>query len=128
MDGKKLGGILLAVALIGGALYLKFRNRGAAADDTLVQMQALIATIDGYQADQAYLKPLTERAHRAAFDGSYDIGGRRRRASFDEDKYLDAFFKHMIQACNADNHRDLVPALQTLRDSLRSTESSKAEG
>ncbi len=97
---------------------IKFSNRGDDSAQVLSEAKELIAQLEVYKPNAEYLDKLTERAHRHVFDKAYDMGGRRRGATFDEDKYLTALLDYMMAQCRTDRENDIAVALQKMREEL----------
>jgi len=115
LDAKKLGGIGLTIVLIIAVVWWRMSNR--ADDSAFIKAEALkvVALMEGYEKDKVLLDQMAERAHTAAFDKAYEMGRRRRGTTFDEDKYLDAFFRSMAMQADMMSRPDLKVALANLR-------------
>jgi hypothetical protein len=112
---KVVGVVVVIVVLVG----LKFYNKGSDDKAVLADMKALIAQVASSADETTYLNGILEREHSKAFDAAYDMGGRRRSAKLDEDKYIDAIFKAMISQCENDKKKELAEKLRTAHQELR---------
>ncbi len=106
---RKAAGIVVVIILLTG---WRLHNRGSDDKQVLADMKALITELELSSEDTAYLNGIVDREHRLAFDGAYDMGSRRRGATFDEDKYVDAVFQAMIARCDKDKKKDLAGKLR----------------
>lgn len=116
MDGRWLvRGVILAAA-IGVAVYMKM---GARADDSKAiraDIMQVVATMPEYATHTKLLDAYAGLAHTRAFGEAYTVGGRRQRNQFNEDAYIERFFKSMIDSANGDGRQDLARPLMALRD------------
>jgi hypothetical protein len=106
---RKFAGILIAIIAIMG---LKFWRSGNDSKEVLAQAKELISEMPEYSENAAYLDKLAELHHPLAFNAAYDLGGRRRRASFNEKKYVHGLLTRMAESCRADGKKELQKALQ----------------
>jgi len=115
---KKVIGVVVVIAL---AVGLKFYNRGADDKQVLADMKEILSDLELSAEDSAYVNGILEAEHKRAFEAAYSMGGRRRAAKLDEDKYIDAVFEGMIARCNADRKAELADTLRGAHLILRST-------
>ena len=110
--GKKVLGIAVVVTAI---MIFKMKNMGE--EDSAIQeeMQAIVESLPCYDAHGEYLDTLFERHHGIAFQEAYEMGGRRRGATFDENAYIEKLFGRMIKNARDRSKRDLVECLQEAR-------------
>lgn len=106
---RKVIGIGVAIVVIVG---LKFYNRGADDKAVLDDMKQVIAQVSSSPEETTYLNRILEKEHQRAFDAAYDMGGRRRSATLDEDKYLNTVFTAMISQCERDKKKPLANKLR----------------
>jgi hypothetical protein len=118
---RKIIGIGVVIVLLVG---LKFYHKGEDDKAVLADMKSIVAELGASPADTAYLNKILDREHQRAFDAAYDIGGRRRAAKLDEDKYIQAIFKAMISQCNKDKKKQLADKLRLAQTVLTSSEDS----
>ncbi len=116
---KKVIGVVVVIVLVVG---LKFYNRGSDDKQVLADMKEILADLDLSEEDSAYVNGILEAEHKRAFDAAYSMGGRRRAAKLDEDKYIDAVFQGMIVRCNADRKAELADTLRAAHQLLRSAD------
>jgi len=116
---KRLG-IILVLAAVG--VGLKFARQGDDSKQVLSEMKEVFAEADFYQSDPEFMNDLLERHHLTAFNEAYDIGSRRRRATFDEDKYLDVLLTGMISECNQRDKREAAGALIAFKAAVQAEE------
>ncbi len=128
MDGKKIGGILVSVAVIGLIVVLRFRQRSEDSAEVRELAMSIISSMDEYEANQAILKTMGDRAHDIAFDAAYTMAGRRTRAKFDEDAYLDAFLRSMIDQASQMGRTELKQPLIDLHRQFRKVQQGDSEG
>ena len=118
MAKKVLIGVVVVVAL----LAFKFMNAGDASADVKEEMREIVKLLPCYEDNAEYLDQQFELRHQFAFDKAYDLGGRRRSASFDADKYLEELFGAMIKDARDRAKHELVKCLQEEREVLLSLE------
>lgn len=115
MDGRKLAVLALTIAAIGGVLYFKFKRRGEASDVVRAEVVEFIQNnLKGYEQNRSLIDGWVQTAHDRAFAAAYDMGGRRRGATFDEDAYTAAFFESLENQAKARNKKDLALAIREL--------------
>jgi hypothetical protein len=119
MEAKKLIGIVVIVLLIVGVTWLRMSRRADASAQVRADVEQMVKSIDNYAKYEKLLKTWTELAHRKAFDAAYDVGGRRRAASFDADKYIRAFFDDLIRSADQAKKADLVKSLKDLQSRMQ---------
>jgi hypothetical protein len=106
---RKFAGILIAIIAIIG---LKFWRSSNDSKEVLAQAKELISEMPEYPQNAAYLDKLVDLHHTLAFNAAYDMGGRRRRASFNEKKYVHGLLTRMAESCRTDGKSELWKALQ----------------
>jgi len=111
---KVVGFVVVLVVLVG----IKFFTRSGDKEEILADMKKLVVRIEGYDQHAEYLDKLLEREHNRVFDKAYDMGGRRRGASFDETKYLGEVLTGMAADCERTKRTDLANSLRQYRDTL----------
>lgn len=110
--------VAIFVVILGVVVFFKMRGRGQDSSEILSDMKLLVSTLDGYEANAAFLDQTLERCHRKAFDDSYEVGGRRRASTFDEDQYIQDILTRMVRMCNEEGKREVAAELAELRDGL----------
>ena len=110
------------LVLIGVVVFLKMRNQGDNSEQILSDMREIISSLEVYEANADYLDQKLETRHMKAFRDSYEMGGRRRGSTFDQDKYIQDLLTTMVKDCNRDNRRDVAAALVALREELLAQE------
>jgi hypothetical protein len=128
MDGRKIGGILVFIAVVGGFIGLKLSRRSDDSKEVRAEAMAMIAQMDLTTTDKKKVLEMADRAHDVAFNEAYSIGGRRTRTKFDEDRYLDAFFKNMVRQTEMYGRNDLKKAILALRSDIDSAPAEEKEG
>ena len=113
MDLKKVGGIVLVLAIAGGILYFKFGKKAEASDQVKKEIMAFLPRVKDYEKYKSKLTQWADEAHHKAFESAYDIGGRR-SATFDEDAYTAKFFDILENRAQMAGLRDLENNLRTL--------------
>lgn len=108
--GKKKGltkfiGIIIVVAIVVG---FKFYKKERFSENIKSQSIEIIQKIPGYDENKTYIDSIFESSFDKAFEGSYDIGGRRRGAKFDENKYITMLFDNLIGKAKLDGKEDLA--------------------
>lgn len=109
-------GIFIVIAAI--AVWARMGNRDEADAAIKEQMLTLVQELPCYDGEDGYVAGLFDTQHMFAFNQAYDMGGRRRAASFDEDVYFDVLLNGMIIKARDRNKPDVVECLQPLRDML----------
>ncbi len=121
-----IGGVVLALLIVGGLIGWRFYNKGESGNDILDQIKLVVAECPSYEKNKDYFDYITEKAHEEAFDRAYTMGGRRRAATFDEGKYLIEVFAVMIDLANADKATAVATELAVLRKEYVDTGGSGA--
>ena len=98
-------GIIVVIAVIVG---FKFYNKSKAGDDIRSQTIEIVQTMPGYDENQSYIDSIFEPCFETAFEASYDMGGRRRSARFDQDKYISTLFDNLRQRSEQDGKEELA--------------------
>jgi hypothetical protein len=112
---RNVVGFVLLIAVVVG---VKMWNRGDQSGDVRAEMMPHIQSMPEYAANAAYLDECFDRAHSHAFSESYSLGGRRRAAKLDYDKYMDVLFTRMAQECRTVHKGPLADALFKLKSQL----------
>jgi len=102
-----IGGFVVVVAIVLG---FKFYNKGQANAEVKSEAAKIVQSLPGYQRNQAYYDSLVEHAHPIAFEVAYSMGGRRRSAKFNDQKYLSVLIAEMIKKARSDGKTDVVNA------------------
>ncbi|HRX85131.1 MAG TPA: hypothetical protein P5572_08940 [Phycisphaerae bacterium] len=109
---KRLGVVVVLGVLLFG---LKLWHRGDDGKQILKEAKLMVLAMHLPAEEEAYLTTILEREHQKAFDAAYDMGRRRRAATFYEDKYLDAIFAAWIRECQADGKPELADKVAALQ-------------
>ena len=118
MDLRKIGGAVLTVILaIAVLIYVKGQRRTDFEDQARKASMTLLKEVDNYQANEKFYSVRAEAAHKMAFGSAFDMGARRKAATFDEDRYLSLFFERLIDMVRNEGRQDLAKDLIKLRDS-----------
>jgi len=108
-------GVLL---VIGGVLAVSRAKRDAKVEDHAQEVRVhaieLIQSQPWFEKRAKRIGPLIEMADRSAYTIAYSDGGRRRSASFDERKYVDAFFDPLVSAATNSGDKDFSFAVRDL--------------
>jgi hypothetical protein len=108
--------VFIGIVVIAAIFYLRTQRQGDDSSDIRQQMAEVLAAMPEYEADKQLIDEMADTAHSGAFTKAYSSG--RRRSTFDETEYLDAFFKSMIDQANFRNRRDLGGAIQVLQGEI----------
>lgn len=119
MDAKKILGFLVVVGVIIG---IKFYNRGDDSAQVLKDFKEIMAKSDGYDAHSDVLEPIIQRAHNSVFDSAYEMGGRRRGASFDDSKYVVGMLDYMLRDCRQRHKKEAAEWVLAIRKAIDSDE------
>lgn len=119
---RKVIGIVVVIVIVLG---LKFYNRSSDDKEVLADMKTLVTQIAPSPAESTYLTGIVDREHKRVFDAAYDMGGRRRAAKLDEDKYIDGMFKAMIEQCKKDKKKELAVTLYRAQQAILKEEPAK---
>jgi hypothetical protein len=90
------------------------QNRGSDSKAIKADAKRVVAKLPLYAPNAAYLDKLIDKHQSAAFDSAYDMGGRRRSATLDGDRYFETLFTRMSGSCYADKKKDLGDSLDAL--------------
>ena len=125
VDGKKILGFLVLVGVVVG---IKFYNRGDDSAKVLKDFKEIMEKTDGYIAHSDVLEPMIQRAHQFVFDEAYDMGGRRRGASFDEDKYVVGMLDYMLNDCRKRHKKEAAEWVLAVRKAVGGDEPAPESG
>lgn len=117
MGRGRLGGIAGTIVLIVIITTWRLHNRSADSEEVKAEAIKVLSLMEGFEENKELLLKMADRAHTIAFDQSYEMGRRFRRSQFDDDKYVDAFFRAMIREADIRNRQDLKKSLLALRAS-----------
>lgn len=106
---KKLFSIALVVALVVG---LKVFNKGRDGDTIRAEAYELMTSLPDYSAHASFFEEAFPRAHKAAFEEAYSMGGRRKGASLDESAYLSVLFSSLARQARAGGEPDLAASVE----------------
>ena len=98
-------GIIIVVAIIVG---FKFYNKSKAGDDIRRQTIEIVQAMPGYDENQSYINSIFEPCFETAFEASYDMGGRRKSAEFNQDKYITTLFDNLMTRSEQDGKEELA--------------------
>ncbi len=117
MDGRKLGGIALAIGVLGIVYYTRTQDRSDVSEGTHDAVMSWVVDMPSYEGHASELEQMAGQAHTRAFDMAYDIGrvgrrGRGQAASFDDEKYVEEFFFEMIKEADRRRWSDVVEDLK----------------
>ncbi|HKQ48418.1 MAG TPA: DUF4375 domain-containing protein [Phycisphaerae bacterium] len=115
MSGRTLTGIAVGLLVFGFVFWNRMRQRSDDSAKIRAEAMQILSTMEGFDDHKVALLPMADLAHTVAFDKAYTGGGRRRAAEFDEDQYLQAFFRSMVSQANQYNRQDLKKSLLALR-------------
>ncbi|MCK6483222.1 MAG: hypothetical protein HUU22_12350 [Phycisphaerae bacterium] len=118
MEGRKLGGIVLSLLIIGGLFYFKMQRRSDTSDEVRTLMVSLIERMPEYQSEGKVLTQMAGFAHTVAFGEAYTVGYKARRTKLEEQKYFEVFFRSMIEQARDRGKPNLIKPLSELRDSV----------
>ncbi|QDV92498.1 hypothetical protein RAS2_36190 [Phycisphaerae bacterium RAS2] len=127
MDTRKLGAILTTVVVIGLIFFLRFRQRSEDSNEAREQAMVIVSSLDEYESNKTLLDSMAKLAHSVAFDAAYTMGGRRTRATFDADAYLDAFLRSMIDQAAQMGRADLKKPLLALHQEFKKVQRGEDE-
>lgn len=115
MNIAKVGSVLLGLSVA----VLVFWHRSAAHDMVQAyaeQVEAAVVkaleTCDTGSKAHDFLEKNEPGAHQLAWDESYTPGQRRSDPRFDEKRYCNVYFEHLIQGARIANLRDLDQPLR----------------
>ncbi|MEX2169739.1 MAG: hypothetical protein WD851_10540 [Pirellulales bacterium] len=115
---KLLSCIVPIAVLIAAVLGWKFYNKNQASDAVREQAVVLVQAFPGYEENKAYYDSAFDELHDKAFDGAYNMGGRRTSSSFDEEQYLTFLIGLFHRKAIADDKNDIAKALASYRQTL----------
>ncbi len=127
---ERIGGVVVVLALTAWFVTQQSEEKGEASETVLADALEVVAQVEGYEANAAYIDDVVHRAHETAFNGAYASrrAGRRWRpsepASFKEDKYLKSLFLFMRQEIRKDiDNTGQVAGIETKRKILKTSRS-----
>lgn len=99
--------ILIAVS-IGIYTWRKSSQRSSADSETLGATMTMVAGLPSYGANKEFLDAAARLAHKAAFDRTFEAGGRRSAGRIDGEAYMQGVLISLVNRCRADNREDLA--------------------
>ena len=114
MEGK-IGGIVIAILIASGFVWMNYANKGSDRADLKEVAYEVLTTIEDYSQNESDYDFYFEMHHEQAFEDNYQMGGKRRSSSFNEDAYWAQLLTAMIETAQADNEPDIVAGLEDLR-------------
>ncbi len=119
MEGNKVKKVISSVAtvvvVVAVVVGLKFYNKHKTSGEVLAQAESVVQTVPGYEQDPAYHDALFEKAHDEAFSEAYSMGGRRTRARFDSERYLEVLLSTMRDMARADGRQEVAASIESRR-------------
>ncbi len=118
MDLKKIGGLLMTIAIAGVFMYMRMEKRQAANEAMEGMAKSLIPQVDGYEANRKWYDARTDVAIGQAItaSSSFQKVGRRRRNVLDESAFLPNFIDKLIAMAQNEGKPDVVKSLIALRN------------
>lgn len=114
MEGK-IGGIVVALLIAGGLVWMQYSNKGNDEQDLKDVAHEVLMTINDYDQYESDYVFYFDMHHDEAFEDNYQMGGKRRSATFDEDSYWNQILDAMIATAQADKETQVVAGLQNLK-------------
>jgi hypothetical protein len=118
MSGRTIGGLLALVIVVGLLVWNRMGARSEASAKIRADAMRILSTMEGFEQNKKILGPMADRAHGVAFAAAYKVAGRRTTPEFDEEKYLQAFFRSMMSQANDLNRQDLRKSLLVQRSAF----------
>jgi hypothetical protein len=112
---QKLARVGIAVLVVGGVIGLKFYNKGSAEAEIKTNMHAWVANSVGYADDPAYAETLFDQCHEPAFESCYSVGGRRRSARFEDERYIAQLTAAMAAQARKDGREKFATGLEAMK-------------
>ena len=101
-------GIVVVIAVVAG---YKNYNKSARSSEVRQSMETWIVAAPGYHENKDVFDELLKEAHKVAFKEAYDVGSRRRSATFDVDKYARVLFSTMQSKAEARGYSEIAKSL-----------------
>ncbi len=114
----KLGGIVVAIAIACGFVWMDYSKKGDNKEELREVAFEVFAVLPDYEANQSEYEYYFDMYHDDAFENHYRMGGKRRSASFDEEAYWIEMFGLMIDSAKADGEDDIAESLESLQDEM----------
>lgn len=116
---KVLGNVACVILVVGGVLGVKFFNMNQASAEAKTHAAKALESIPGYAQERDYYESLLDAHHDAAFKSAYDMGSRRRSASFDHSGYLKELHSLMLDQAQGER-RSVAHSLERHRQQFLS--------
>lgn len=116
MDGGKVLGFLVVAGLIGYVGYSRISNRSDVEQQAVAAALAAVKEVDDYDKHAKWIDLNAPMVARQAFNSHYNMGGRRRSATFDADGFVMDFFEQLINSARDQGKQEIVKVLIKLRD------------
>lgn len=117
MEGK-LGGIVVALLIVGGIFWFKFNNKDSAGQEVHHAAILLFETLPDYNDHADDYEAYLDNHHESLFDRHYRMGSRRTSSSFNEDAYWNDLFTAMVIDARSDGNEELANNLAGLHQRL----------
>ncbi|MGB0715143.1 MAG: hypothetical protein ACPGXK_04650 [Phycisphaerae bacterium] len=118
MARKVVGFVVVLVVVVG----LRLMQHSGDSSEVREQFREFVAELPSYETRSEYLDQILDMSHEVAFTEAYSAGTRRRGAEIDGHKYLEVLMREMIDHCQSDEEHDLIPEIQSLRESIEVVE------
>lgn len=112
MNPRTLIGGVVFIGVLGFVFYSKTQNRAEAGTEVRGAIMSWVEALPCYQDAPEKLEAMCDAAHQQAFDSAYSMGGRRRSASLDSEKYVTEFFDALIRDAEVRNMTEAVAQLR----------------
>ena len=103
--------VIPIVLVLVAALGWKFYNKNQASAEVRAQGLRLLESFPEYAAHKDFYLSAFDEAHNTAFDKSYTLGGRRRAAKFDSEKYVSVLVAIIKQKATASGNTSVAYSL-----------------
>ncbi len=99
--------ILIAISF-GIYTWRKSSQRSSADSETFGATMTMVAGLPSYGANKEFLDSAARLAHKAAFDRTFEPGGRRSGGRIDGEAYMQGVLISLVNRCRADNRETLA--------------------
>lgn len=127
MELRSLAKYGIPVVLIVVFAWSRLGDRSDTSGFAKADIIVILDELEVSSADREFLELWTDVVHSQAFQAAYDLGGKRRRSTFDVEKYLDVFFENMAQTARHWDKKELAEILQSFHHQLKGVSAGEAE-
>ena len=114
----KMAGIIVAILIACGFVWMDYSKKGDDKQELRDVAFEVLAVLPDYEAHESEYQYYFDMYHDDAFETHYQMGGKRRAASFDEEAYWAEMLGLMINSADADGEDEVAESLRLLQTEM----------